>query len=156
MHWNIQTCKWIFGPITCLMISKKWFTNTFDFCVGDNFNIYSLIIIINARLLVGVWCGIFKMSKLSHLTIHLSFEFFFNLPRKKKESVKTTKGFSRKQWTQVATLWRKKVAMYLDYCFQQVINLQEESYFLTFPILSFSQIFLCMITTPLTSPIWNK
>jgi hypothetical protein len=28
-HWNIQTFTWIFEPITCLVISRRWFINVF-------------------------------------------------------------------------------------------------------------------------------
>jgi hypothetical protein len=44
------------------------------------------------------------MSKLSHLTILLPCDNFLQLDKKKKESVKASKGFLRKQWTQVTTL----------------------------------------------------
>jgi hypothetical protein len=66
------------------MVSKKWLPIPLIKNIGDNYNNYSLIIIINTRLLVSVWCGIFKMSKLSHLTIYLPFGKFLQLDKKKK------------------------------------------------------------------------
>jgi hypothetical protein len=37
--------------------------------IGDNYKIYSLIIIIIARFLTSGRCGLFNMSKSSHLTM---------------------------------------------------------------------------------------
>jgi hypothetical protein len=54
-HWNIQISTWFFGPITCLVISKRWFTNYFD-KKRENYKIYILIIIIIAWILVGSKC----------------------------------------------------------------------------------------------------
>jgi hypothetical protein len=36
--------------------------------IGDNYRIYSLIIILNVGIIVSVRCEIFKMSKVNHLT----------------------------------------------------------------------------------------
>jgi hypothetical protein len=53
--------------------------------IKDNYNIYSLIITIIIKKKVGVKCGFFKMSKVSHLTmllpmggkdVHLTFSLF--------------------------------------------------------------------------------
>ncbi len=48
--------------------------------IGDNYRIYNLIIILNAKIVVSVRCGFFKMSNVSHLTmllprnrVHVSF-----------------------------------------------------------------------------------
>jgi hypothetical protein len=39
--------------------------------IRDNYKIYSLIIILNAGIVVNVRCGLFKMSNMSHLTMFL-------------------------------------------------------------------------------------
>ncbi len=39
--------------------------------IRDNYTIYSLIIILNARIIANVRCGLFKMSNVSHLTMLL-------------------------------------------------------------------------------------
>jgi hypothetical protein len=39
--------------------------------IGDNHKIYSLIIILNVRIIVSVRCGVLKLSNLSHLTMLL-------------------------------------------------------------------------------------
>jgi hypothetical protein len=39
--------------------------------IGDNYRIYNLIIILNAKIVVNVRCGLFKMSSMSHLTMFL-------------------------------------------------------------------------------------
>jgi hypothetical protein len=39
--------------------------------IGDNYRIYSLVIILNARSIANVRCGLFKMSNMSHLTMFL-------------------------------------------------------------------------------------
>jgi hypothetical protein len=39
--------------------------------IGDNHRIYSLIIILNAEIVVSIRCGLFKMSNISHLTMLL-------------------------------------------------------------------------------------
>ncbi len=39
--------------------------------IGDNYRIHSLIIILNARIVASVRCGLFKMSNMNHLTMLL-------------------------------------------------------------------------------------
>jgi hypothetical protein len=39
--------------------------------IGDNYRIYSLIIILNAAIVANVRCGLFKMSNMRHLTMFL-------------------------------------------------------------------------------------
>ncbi len=61
--------------------------------IRDNYNIYSLIIVINARLLGDVTCGFFKMSKLSHLTILLPCGKFLQLDKRKKVKCESYERF---------------------------------------------------------------
>jgi hypothetical protein len=39
--------------------------------IGDNYKIYSLIIILNTRIVASVRCELFKMSNVSHLPMLL-------------------------------------------------------------------------------------
>jgi hypothetical protein len=39
--------------------------------IRDNYRIYSLIIILNARIVASVRCGFFKMSNVSQITMLL-------------------------------------------------------------------------------------
>jgi hypothetical protein len=39
--------------------------------IGDNYRIYSLIIILNAGIVASVRCGLFKMSNVIHLSMFL-------------------------------------------------------------------------------------
>jgi hypothetical protein len=39
--------------------------------IGDNYRIYSLIIILNVGIVVNIRCGLFKMLNVSHLTMLL-------------------------------------------------------------------------------------
>jgi hypothetical protein len=42
--------------------------------IGGNYRIYSLIIILNAKIVVSVKCGLFNMSNVSHLTMLLPYD----------------------------------------------------------------------------------
>jgi hypothetical protein len=82
--------------------------NFFIKSIGSKYNIYSLIIIINVRLLVSVWCEIFKMSKLNHLTIHLPFGKFLQLDKKKKGKCESYKRFFQETMDPIHHIMKKK------------------------------------------------
>jgi hypothetical protein len=42
--------------------------------IGDNYMIYSLIIILNEGIVINVRYGLFKMSNVNHLTMLLPFK----------------------------------------------------------------------------------
>jgi hypothetical protein len=49
--------------------------------IGDNYRIYNLLIILNARIIASVRCGLFKMSNVNHLImllLHMKNLFFEN------------------------------------------------------------------------------
>ncbi len=47
--------------------------------IRDNYRIYSLIIILNARIIVNVRCELFKMLNMNNLTMFLPFwQLVFN------------------------------------------------------------------------------
>jgi len=58
--------------------------------IGDNYKIYNLIIILNARIVVNVRCGLFKMSNVSHLTMLLP----TRLPAKYLGQINSDSGFT--------------------------------------------------------------
>jgi hypothetical protein len=53
-------------------------TYEFFYQIRDNYKIYSLIIIMIARNLTSVRCGLFKMLKTSHPTMFLHFHKSFH------------------------------------------------------------------------------
>ncbi len=73
VHIEISKLSHGFWPITCLGIHIWCFISIRDQKIINNYNFYYLIIIVIARIVASVKCGVFKMSKMNHLTMFLPF-----------------------------------------------------------------------------------